>query len=211
MLRRLSIIAVLSFGVSCSLEDPEAGKGPIVLSPATRANLEEYMGRNAPLYFVVTEDGRGSYSIYCDGGFNCNRSGARSQALDQCRSRSGGRDCKIYAIRRVIVWQDPLGSSARTGPQLGAGEQLVRECLDSPTPAARIDKCSQAIVSSELAEGQKRGPFYVRGRAYEEVGDRAGAEQDYRMVLSIDPQHAGAKARLARLDPTGIPPSSTRP
>ena len=202
MLRRLSILGSLLIGASCSLEDPETGKGTIVLSPNTRANLETYMGRDAPLYFVVSEDGRGSYYMYCSGGFNCDRSAARRQALDQCRSRAG-RDCKIYAIRRVVVWQDPLGSSARTGPQLSAGGQLTRDCVDGPTPAVRIDKCSQAIASSELAEGQKRGPYYVRARAYEQVGNTVRAEQDYRAVLGIDPQHAGAKERLARLVPTG--------
>jgi hypothetical protein len=197
-------------GVSCSLEDSEAGKGLIVLGPNTRASLEEYMGRNAPLYFLVTEDGRGSYYMYCEGGFNCDRPAARRQALDQCRSRAG-RDCKIYAIRRVVVWQDALGDSARTGPQLTAGEQLTRDCLAGPTPADRIGKCSQAITSSELAEEAKRGPYYVRARAYEEVGDSTGAEQDYRAVLSIDPQHPGANAGLARLVPTGMAPGSTRP
>ena len=210
MVRYWSIVGLLLICVSCSLEDSEAGKGLIVLSPNTRANLQEYMGRDAPLLFVVTEDGRGSYYMYCDGGFNCDRSAARSQALDECRSRAG-RDCKIYAIRRVVVWQDALGDSARTGPQLSAGEQLTRDCLAGSTPADRIDKCSHAIASSELAEGERRGPYYVRARAYEEVGDRAGAEQDYRAVLSIDPQHPGANAGLARVVVIGVAPGSTRP
>jgi lipoprotein NlpI len=63
----------------------------------------------------------------------------------------------------------------------------------------RIDKCSQAIASTELAQSQKRGPFYVRGRAYEQIGSVSDAERDYLAVLSIDPDHAAAKARLEGL------------
>ena len=80
MLRRWSLLASLSIATACSRDDPEAGKGLIVLSPGTKAHLEEYMGRNAPLYFAVTENGRGSYSVYCDGGFNCDSVGARRRA-----------------------------------------------------------------------------------------------------------------------------------
>ena len=207
MFRRWLVLATLLIGVSCSLEDPDAGKGPITLSPGAKASLEEYMGRDAPLYFAVTEDGRGSYYIYCSGGFNCDNAAARTQTLASCRSRTG-RECKLYAIRHVVVWQDATGP-ARVAPELSASERLTRDCLQGPTPAIRIDKCSQAIASSELAQQQKRGPFYVRARAYEEVGDRARAEEDYRAVLGIDPRHAEAKARLARLsasDPQAIPP-----
>jgi hypothetical protein len=212
MLRRWSLLASLSIAAACSLEDPEAGKGLIVLSPGTKAHLEEYMGRNAPLYFAVTENGGGSYSVYCDGGFNCDGVEARRRALDGCRAGNAGRDCKIYAIRRVVVWQDPDARSARTGPQLSAGERLIRDCLEGATPVIRIDRCSQAIASSELADEQKRGPFYVRARAYEQTGELRLAEQDYRAVLEIDPDHAEARARLDRLlAPSAAEPHGIRP
>ena len=218
MRRRLSMIALLLIGVSCSaLEDPEAGKGPITLSPGVSASLEEYMGRDAPLYFVVTENGYGSHYMYCSGGFNCDGPAARRQALDRCRSRNAGHDCKVYAIRRTVVWQGAdvgagdTASSARMEPQLSPSERLVRDCLDGATPSIRIDQCSQAIASSELAQSQKRGPFYVRARAYEEIGNRAEAEDDYRAVLRIDPEHAAAKARLARLGSPSAQVGPTQP
>jgi hypothetical protein len=106
-----------------------------------------------------------------------------------------------------VVWQDPDARSARTGPQLSVGERLIRDCLEGATPAIRIDRCSQAIASSELADEQKRGPFFVRARAYEQTGDLRLAEQDYRAVLEIDPDHAEARARLDRL----LAPSAARP
>ena len=71
--------------------------------------------------------------------------------------------------------------------------------------------CSQAIASSELAQSQKRGPYYVRGRAFEQIGNVPEAEQDYRAVLRIDPDHAPAKARLEGLIAPSAPPDPTLP
>ncbi|HSA81911.1 MAG TPA: hypothetical protein VLE23_13935, partial [Geminicoccaceae bacterium] len=186
-----------------SCQDPDRGTGPITLSPGTEASFAEYTGRDAPLYFVVTEDGRGSYYVYCVGGFNCTSSAARMRALDECSRRNAGHDCKIYAIGRSIVWQDAEGKTvasappaARPAPELSPSARLVRDCLDGPTPAIRIQRCSDAIASAELAERDKRGPYYVRARAYEEIGDVSLAEGDYRAVLRIDPKHVAARARL---------------
>jgi hypothetical protein len=149
--------------------------------------------------FLLTEDGRGSYYTYCVGGFNCTTSAARVRALDACRRRNAGQDCKIYAIGRSIVWQDAEGAAtavASAAPELSPGARLVRDCVDGRTPAVRIERCSDAIASAELAERDKRGPYYVRARAYEEIGDLSLAEGDYRVVLRIDPDHVAARARL---------------
>ena len=127
------------------------------------------------------------------------------RALDQCRSSYPGNDCKIYAIRRSIVWQDAEGSAkavassapaGRLAPELSPSARLVRDCLDGHTPAIRIQRCSDAIAAAELAERDKRGPYYVRARAYEEIGGLSLAERDYRAVLRIDPDHVAARARL---------------
>jgi hypothetical protein len=188
-----------------SCQDPDFGTGPITLSPGAKASFAEYMERDAPIYFVVTENGRGSFYLHCRGGFNCASSAARMQALDQCRSRNPGNDCKIYAIRRSIVWQGAEGSAkavassapaGRPAPELSPSARLVRGCLDGHTPAIRIQRCSDAIASAELAERDKRGPYYVRARAYEEIGDLSLAGRDYRAVLRIDPDHVAARARL---------------
>jgi hypothetical protein len=131
------------------------------------------------------------------GGFNCKVPEARMQALAQCRRHYPGEDCKLYAIGRVVVWQDADARRARR--QVSASDRLVRECLAGHTPAIRIDKCSQVIASSDLAPTQKRGAYYVRGRAYEQLGAVVEAEQDYGEVLTIDPYHALAHARLENL------------
>jgi tetratricopeptide (TPR) repeat protein len=209
MLRYHWILALVFLCTTCAANDPDYGSGRITLSPQVKASFEEYKARDAPLYFVVTESGVSSYYLYCEGGFNCVESAARLQTLDRCRRLNPDEDCKIYAIGRSVVWRD--ADAPRPGPQLSAGDRLIRECLEGGTAAARIDKCSQAIASPELAQNQKRGAFYVRARAYEQVGKLPEAEQDYRAVLSIDPDHPIAKARLEDLRGPAPRPSPTRP
>jgi hypothetical protein len=199
---------------SCAVSDPDFGSGPITLSPQVRASFEEYKARDAPTYFVVTESGLGSYYVYCMGGFNCTYPTARMHALDQCHAQYPGEVCKIYAVRRSVVWQDADAPAATTASQLTARDRLVRECLGGDTPEARIGRCSEAIASAELEGGQKRGAYYVRGRAFEQIGDLHEAEQDYRAVLRIDSDHVAAKARLEALiappaAPAPMPPSGT--
>jgi hypothetical protein len=201
--------ALLLVCASGCARDPDFGSGPITLSPNVEASFEEYKARDAPIYFAVSESGLGSYYMYCDGGFSCTESTARMMVLDRCR-RNHGEECKIYAVGRSIVWQDADARRAAE-VQLSASERLIRECLNGATPEARIDRCSQAIASSELAPEEKRGPFYVRGRAYELAGDLSRAEQDYEAVLSIDPDHAPARARLNSLIAPAAPPGPPMP
>jgi tetratricopeptide (TPR) repeat protein len=209
MIGRYSFLAFSLFGAACATSDPEVGEGRITLSPRVKANFEEYKTRDAPIYFVVTESGFGSYYIYCDGGFNCTRSAARTQALDRCRRLNPDEDCKVYAVGRNVVWRN--ADAPRPPPQLSASELLIRACVDGDTPQMRVDKCSQAIASPELAESQKRGAFYVRARAYEQLGDLPEAESDYRAVLTIDPDNAAAKTRLENLPAPAAPPKPTPP
>jgi tetratricopeptide (TPR) repeat protein len=206
MFRSYWTYTLLFLCASCGMRDPDFGSGPITLSPQVKASFEEYKARDAPTYFVVTESGLGAYYLYCVEGFNCTFPTARRQALDQCRRHYPGEECKIYAVRRSVVWQD-----ADRAPQFSASDRLIRECLDGDTPEDRLDKCSTAIASPELAQSQKRGAFYVRARAYEQIGKIPEAERDYREVLDIDPKHAAAKARLEHLMPAAAPPGATPP
>ena len=209
MSRHHPIIALLLLCAACAARDPDVGSGRIALSPAVKASFEEYKARDAPIYFLVTESGVGSYYVYCEGGHGCTGSAARMQALDRCRRQNPDEDCKIYAIGRAVVWQEP--DAPRPEPQLSAGDRLVKNCLDGDSPEVRIDNCSQAIASPELAQTQKRSAFYVRARAYEQIGKTAEAERDYEAVLSIDPDHPNAKARLANLRGPAAMPSPSRP
>jgi tetratricopeptide (TPR) repeat protein len=210
MWQRSLALPFLVLGAACGIRDPDFGSGPITLSRGVQANFEEYQARDAPVYFAVSESGLGSYYIYCHGGFNCTDSAARMMVLDRCRRHNPGEECKIYAVGRSVVWQE---ADARRAAQaaLSPGDRLVRECLDAATPAARIDRCSHAIAAAELAQDEKRGAFYVRGRAYEQIGDFSKAELDYQAVLGIDPDHGPAKARLAGLIAPAAPPGAISP
>ncbi len=201
MVRRHCPLALSLLCAAC-VADPDAGTGPLTLSPGVEASFQEYVDRDAPLYFAVTEDGFSSSYIYCVGGASCTSSAARMQVMDQCQ-RGARRPCKIYAIGRSVVWradeQSALASATRARPEFSPSERLVRDCLGGPTPALRIERCSAAIASTELTEPAKRGPYYVRARAYEALGDLTLAERDYRAVLRIDPDQVAAHARLDRL------------
>ena len=206
---RYWVLILLSLGAACAAKDPDVGTGRITLSPQVKANFEEYKETNAPIYFVVTQSGVGSYYLYCEGNYGCTGSTPRMRALEGCRRLHPDEDCKIYAIGRIVVWRD--ADAPRPRPQLSAGDRLIRECLEGDTPGVRIDKCSQAIASPEIAQDQKRGDFYVRARACEQIGRLPEAEQDYVAVLSIDPGHAIAKARLEELRGPAALPGPTRP
>lgn len=209
MSRRYLALSLVLLG-ACGIRDPDFGSGPITLSPGVKASFEEYKARDAPIYFAVSESGLSSHYIYCDGGFNCTDSSARMMVLDRCRRNNPGEECKIYAVGRIVVWQDADAPRAAQ-TQLSAGDRLVRDCLDGATPETRIDRCSQAIASSELAQAEKRGPLYVRGRAYEQIGALSKAELDYQAVLRIDSDHGPAKARLEALIAPAAPPGPTAP
>ena len=126
MLRRHCILALLFLCAACATNDPDVGTGRVILTPRVQASFEEYKARDAPLYFLVTESGVSSYYNYCGGGFNCTRSAARMQALDQCRRQNTGEDCKVYAIGRTVVWRNV--DAPRPAPQLSA---LALELLDA--------------------------------------------------------------------------------
>jgi hypothetical protein len=199
MLTRWPIAMLLLPLVSCGVQDPHVGSGPITLSPNVKASFEEYKARDAPIYFVVTESGLGSFYVYCEGGFNCTGSSARLHALDQCRRSHPDEECKVYAMGRRVVWREADEEGPAPASQLSAGDRLVRDCLEGDTPVMRIEQCSRAIASADVAQSEKRGPYYVRARAFELVGNELEAEQDYRAVLRIDPDHSAAKARLDQL------------
>ncbi len=102
---RTSIFA-LALGTmvsGCLPPDPNVGKGPITLSPQTQANFEAYKATRGPGFFVVTEDGKGSFYNYCSSG-RCYRTSS-NEVIYRCEKEAGGRDCKVYASKGNVVWQ----------------------------------------------------------------------------------------------------------
>lgn len=96
----------------CLPPDPNVGKGPITLSPQTQQAFEKYQARRSPGYFVVTEDGNGSFYDYCSSG-RCYRTSANT-VIYRCEELSDGRPCKVYASKGNVVWQteaEPAGDA----------------------------------------------------------------------------------------------------
>lgn len=89
--------------VGCLPADPNVGEGPITLSPQAQQNFEEYKTARSPGYFVVTEDGSGSFYNYCSSG-RCYRTSS-NEVIYRCEENAGGRDCKVYASKGKVVWR----------------------------------------------------------------------------------------------------------
>lgn len=101
-----SAIAAAAFATlvsGCLPNDPTVGTGPITLSPETQQNYEAYLEERSPGYFVVTEDGQGSFYNYCSAG-RCYRTSA-NRVIHECEKRADGRSCKVYASKGHVVWK----------------------------------------------------------------------------------------------------------
>ncbi|MGI9418799.1 MAG: hypothetical protein ACR2RA_13270 [Geminicoccaceae bacterium] len=96
--------------VGCLPPDPNVGKGPITLSPQAQQNFEEYKTARSPGYFVVTEDGLGSFYNYCSSG-RCYRTSS-NEVIHRCEENAGGRACKVYASKGKVVWQEEVEPEA---------------------------------------------------------------------------------------------------
>lgn len=97
-------VAVVGVTVgACLPNDPTVGQGPITLSPGAERNFEAYKQERSPGYFVVTEDGQGSFYNYCSSG-RCYRTSA-NEVIHRCEERAGGRSCKVYASKGRVVWK----------------------------------------------------------------------------------------------------------
>lgn len=78
------------------------GEGPITLSPHTSALYKSYLQEQYPLVFTVSTDGNESTYYWCSA-FGCDLPKAKS--IRVCEQRSNGVPCKVYAVRRQIVWK----------------------------------------------------------------------------------------------------------
>lgn len=81
-----------------------AGEGPIELSPQAAQAFDYYL-ENDPLVFAVTEDGRAVYFYRCIE-VGCDHNRVVPTTIAKCEARYG-RTCKLFAIRKEIVWQNP--------------------------------------------------------------------------------------------------------
>ena len=113
------LLLALCIGLPLSAcQDTTGAKGPPpTFSPGVQAYFEEYMSLANPLIFVVSTDGRAVSYRYCPA--HADRclpitGGPKSELLRNCETDSGGVPCKVYAIKRRIVWKGTPVPSSQT-------------------------------------------------------------------------------------------------
>lgn len=103
----------------CQTLSKSAGNGPIKLSRPAAQAFDHYLA-NDPLVFAVTEDGRGVYYHRCIE-VGCDHHRVVATTIAKCTARYD-RACKLFAIRKEIVWQNP-GNWRPTGSETTASSQ----------------------------------------------------------------------------------------
>lgn len=99
------------------------GSGPMTLSDEVYDAYQRYL-ENDPLVFAISDDGRDAFYYYCRE-VGCQPLRNVPDAIARCEERSG-RDCKVFAIRDQVVWENagewrPYGA-ARTEALVGASD-----------------------------------------------------------------------------------------
>ena len=86
------------------------GSGPLTFSTSQQNHFDQYRNSDtASKYFMVTEDGRGTFNFYCEDVTGCAMS--PGQAINLCEMRHG-KPCKLYADGNDVVWR--FGASRDT-------------------------------------------------------------------------------------------------
>jgi len=121
MLIRITSFLLFSFMTTllaaCQTTFYDAGTTPIKISNAVVAGFDRYKQYDHPLFFAVTIDGKYFYSTGCPDS-QC-ASGAETRVISDCEIRYG-KECKIFAFERDIVWKGPI-----TYPETRSGQYLL--------------------------------------------------------------------------------------
>jgi len=108
MMRALSLVSIGLLLTGCAATHPDAGSGPITISPAVTRHFEEYKAQPGRDLYVVTIDGKRGTAWSCQLGANCSGGGQAGSALAACQTASKGVPCKVLAVGDSIVWDGPV-------------------------------------------------------------------------------------------------------
>lgn len=98
--------AILVFLSGCQGNN-QYGMGPVILSPRISALHATYLKEQYPLIFTVSTDGQHASYYTC----NVSYCGApKERAIRSCENRSKGVPCKIYSMKRKVVWKGAVGN-----------------------------------------------------------------------------------------------------
>lgn len=122
------------------------GSGPITLSPQMQAYLDQYMSANGKVFAMTIDGSTWASYRYCPE-IRCRDTvGERQKVIDHCEKGSNGVPCKIYAIRKEVVWDFD-------GPALdqSSSEQEGSFVQEKPTNASVLLQVSWAGNGPSMA------------------------------------------------------------
>ncbi len=134
--------------VSC--KTPDAGEGPLIISPRTKTAIDAYFKTPNPMFFAITEDGVGGFWYQCPNATTCIN--PPYDAITRCESLNNGRRCKIYAVGRNVVWDGPVSfRSDETSTQVQGSLPTIIRCRlsDGSSILTVADKCQGKIEPAE--------------------------------------------------------------
>jgi len=107
----VSFLSVAATLAGCVTASPNAGSGPIQLSPKATKAFEEYKngtGLSSPLVFAIAEDSSAWAWFYGGAGHGTGRE-HEYQAIQFCQTRTRPDVmCKIFAHGQHVVWNGPV-------------------------------------------------------------------------------------------------------
>lgn len=134
-MRLVSVIFVLGLvltGCQTAGGNPAVapGTGPVKMSQQAYNSFNSYLDSKDPIAFALSEDGRTSAWYYCIE-FGCRPYRTIHLAITQCKLRSKGVPCHLFARQRDIVWQNPGEWKPLTAGDPIASEDLYGQSVTS--------------------------------------------------------------------------------
>lgn len=153
IIKMMFIMAVMGGCQSSSIY----GSGPVSLSDSTKRLYQNYLSKDAPLAFVISEDGtRGNYS-YCGAGNMCVDDSYGT--ISRCETRTGKR-CFVFAEYGKIVWK---GYQDTDGDQDESAVFSVNVFGDNIIFSGDIFPGSSEKFTMHIGEGNYCQGFYKTG------------------------------------------------
>ena len=102
---RAAAAAGVLIAAGCQTTEDYAGSGPITLAPHIEEHFQKYLGEENGYAYAVAVDGRsGAGFVYCKENVCSQGTDRRWSAIETCEKFSKGVPCKVYAVRKEIVW-----------------------------------------------------------------------------------------------------------
>ena len=170
---RILILVLLVVGVASCRSGGYSGSGPIQFSDGVLRNYDNYISRETPMSFAVTEDGKNSFYYYCPWNYqgHCEAL-ADTQIIYQCEKRHKSK-CLVFARGKQIVWDNPGDWRGGVPDGQYKVDHNKRQSSDNsvqPVPAGRGTAYAGSFFgegATPRSEGNVPGPkICERGEVY---------------------------------------------